>query len=423
MSVTVPADSTPAQRIDTAALWVVEHVPALLVALVLLPVIIAGGSYLPYLPNTVDLEVYWYAVADMLAGRDIYQTVTPVMELWFIYPPIAAVLMAPLALFSYGLWQIIWTAGLVVAQQSVLRRAGVRRGWWLALFGAAAVLVVEPIRSTLGYGQVNTLLMAMVVVDLLPDHPRVTRRWPRGLLIGLAAAIKLTPLLFVLFALLIGCRRLAAVASATFAVFTAVGFLVLPKESFHFWSQLADGQMNTTSPIYVGNQAISGVVARLVGTGSTMALVGIGIGLVLAAIAALVGAVWWRRGHQVFAVSLVGLATCLGAPLAWTHHYVWVLPMLVCVAGSRRIPRWVRVWSMAWCLWVSMSPMLMFLPYGGGPELRYGFLDDLVGSLGPLAGSALIVALAVHALTRPAPSPPAVQAPATPDHASAPASR
>ena len=112
----------------------------------------------------------------MLAGLDIYATVTPGWKLYFIYPPIAAILMVPLAFGPYLLWQLVWTAGLVVAQQSVLRRCGVPRGWKLALVGVVVVLAVEPIRTTLGYGQVNTLLMALVVADLLPDAPRERRR-------------------------------------------------------------------------------------------------------------------------------------------------------------------------------------------------------------------------------------------------------
>ena len=97
-----------------------------------------------------------------------------------------------------------------------MKRCGVPRGWKLGLVGVAVVLAVEPIRTTLGYGQVNTLLMALVVADLLPDAPGERRRIPRGTLIGLAAAIKLTPALFVVFAFLIGRRRVAVTAIISF---------------------------------------------------------------------------------------------------------------------------------------------------------------------------------------------------------------
>ena len=129
----------------------------------------------------------------MLAGKDIFATTTPFWNLYFIYPPIAAILMTPLAFGPYVMWQVVWTGGLVWAQQSVLKRCGAPRGWKLGLIGIAVLVAMEPIRTTLGYGQVNTILMALVVADLLPDAPGERRRIPQGTLIGLAAAIKLTP--------------------------------------------------------------------------------------------------------------------------------------------------------------------------------------------------------------------------------------
>ena len=146
----------------------VELGPPFIVAVVLLPWIIAYGKASPWVPSTIDLQVYVYAVRDMLAGGDIYATQTPGWNLYFIYPPIAAVLMVPLAVGPYVVWQLIWTGLLIWAQQSVLKRCGTPRGWKLGLIGAAVVLAVEPIRTTLGYGQVNTLLMALVFADLLP---------------------------------------------------------------------------------------------------------------------------------------------------------------------------------------------------------------------------------------------------------------
>ena len=108
--------------------WLVEFGPPFVVACVVLPLIISGGSFDPWRPSTIDLEVYIYAVKDMLAGLDIYATVTPGWRLYFIYPPIAAILMVPLAVGPYAFWQLVWTAGLIAAQQSVLWRCGVPRG-------------------------------------------------------------------------------------------------------------------------------------------------------------------------------------------------------------------------------------------------------------------------------------------------------
>ncbi len=371
----------------------VELLAPLVVALVILPFIIAYGTFWPWHPSTIDLEVYVYAVKDMLAGKDIFATTTPFWNLYFIYPPISAILMAPLAFGPYVMWQVIWTAALVLAQQSVLRRCGVPRGWKLALVGVVVVLAVEPIRTTLGYGQVNTLLMALVVADLLPDRPGERRRIPQGTLIGLAAAIKLTPALFVVFAFMIGRRRPAIIAMISFAVFTGIGAVLLFGETVSFFGGLSGGDTRTASPLYAGNQSLLGVFFRLGDTSRTTTLIGLGVAGLVALLGTMVAAHWWQRGEQVFAVALVGLATNLASPLSWTHHYVWILPMAVAVVMSGRIPRWARAVAGFWVVWVCACLPLAALPYGGGRERTFDVLQQLVANLGPLTGVALILGL------------------------------
>ena len=141
---------------------------------------------------------------------------------------------------------------------------------WLAarLIGIVVVLTVEPIRTTLGYGQVNTILMALVVADLLPDRARPAPADPAGKPDRLAAAIKLTPALFVVFAFLIGRRRTAITAIISFAVFTGIGAVLLPRETLIFFGGLSGGNTRTASPLYTGNQSLLGVFFRLVRLGS-----------------------------------------------------------------------------------------------------------------------------------------------------------
>jgi alpha-1,2-mannosyltransferase len=411
--VTVASTRTkPAQRSlgSRAARAAVEILPPLAVALLILPYVISYGKFSPWQPSTIDLEVYVYAVRDMLAGKDIYATKTPFWNLYFIYPPIAAVLMWPLAFLPYVFWQVVWTAVLVWAQQSVLRRCGVPRGWKLGLLGIAVVLAVEPIRTTLGYGQVNTMLMALVVADLLPDAPGERRRIPRGSLIGLAAAIKLTPALFVVFAFLIGRRSLAVTGIVSFVAFTAVGAIFQFRQTLEFWGGLSGGDTRTASPLYTGNQSLLGVFFRLGDSSRTTTLIGLACAGLVALLATLVAAHWWRAGQQVFAVGLVGLATCLASPLSWTHHYVWILPMAAAVVlqrprGPERtladpvdprqpLPRWARYLAGFWVLWVCACLPLAVLPYGGGRERTFTFLQSLVANLGPAIGVVLVIGLA-----------------------------
>ena len=376
-----------------AVLLAVEVLPPFVTALLILPWVISYGQAWPWQPSTIDLEVYVYAVKDMLAGQNIFETTTPFWNLYFIYPPIAAVLMVPLAFGPYVFWQVVWTLALVGAQQSVLRRCRVPRGSVLGLLGVAVVLAVEPIRTTLGYGQVNTLLMALVVADLLPDRPGERRRIPQGTLIGLAAAIKLTPMLFVVFAFLAGRRRVAVTGFVSFLVFTGIGAVLLFSETLEFFFGLSGGDTRTASPLYTGNQSLLGVFFRLGDTSRTTTLLGLAVAGTVALLGTLVAAHWWRRGEQVFAVALVGLCTCLASPLSWTHHYVWILPMAVAVVRSQ-IPHWARLLAGAWVLWVCACLPLAVLPYGGGRERSFDALQQLVANLGPVLGVVLVAGLA-----------------------------
>jgi alpha-1,2-mannosyltransferase len=239
------------------------------------------------------------------------------------------------------------------------------------------------------------MLMALVVADLLPDRPGERRRIPQGWLTGLAASLKLTPLLFVVFFFLIGKRMAALWGVVSFAVFTGIGAIVLFPETLDFWGGLAGGDTRTASPLYVGNQSLLGVFYRLGDSSKTTTLLGLGIAGIVALLGAFVGAHWWRREEKVFAVAIVGLCTNLASPLSWTHHYVWILPLGIAVL-SHGVPRWARYAGGVWFLWVSACLPLAVLPYGGGRERSYDALQQLVANLGPVLGVVIVVGLAAQ---------------------------
>lgn len=391
--------------------WLAEFVPPLAVALLLLPFIISGGQFWPWRPATIDLDVYIVAVQDMLAGRDIYLTRSPGWNLTFIYPPFAAVLMAPLAFGPYALWQILWTGAGVAAQQSVIKRCGGPRGWRLGLLGVAVVVGCEPLRTTLGYGQVNTFLMFLVVADLLPRigdrvsgrRRPIDRSWMRGTLVGLATAIKLTPALFAVFAFVSGKVRFAITAFVAFCLFTAVGAVFQPAQTLAYWTGLAGGDTRAPSgPSYVGNQSVLGAFARLIGTSAPATVAGLAVGLIVAGMAVAVARHQWMSAitlaDKSVALGLVGLATCLASPLSWTHHYVWILPLAIGLLTGAAVPRWLRGLGLFWALWVSAGLPLAVLPYGNGLEANYVWWQDLIGSLGPITGILVVLGMAASIL-------------------------
>ncbi len=366
------------------------YLPPLLVAVVAAPWIIAGGHAWPWHPAMVDLDVYREAGRTLLTGGDIYTMKAG--GLYFIYPPFAALLAVPLALVGPVVAELVWLMLVVGAQQAVLRRCGIPAGWRLGLIGAGVIIAVEPIRTTLGYGQVNTLLMALVVLDLLPDPGRRSGRW-HGVGIGLAAAIKLTPALFGVFALVARRARIAWTSAAAFVLVTGVSAALLPGDSRRFWT--GDIPAGTSGPQYVGNASLTGLTTRWFGTGAEPRVAGLVLGVAVCLLALVIARHWWLGGHPVFAVALVGLATNLASPLAWTHHFVWVLPLLVAVLTDARLPRWVRGVGLAWAAWISIQLPLTVLPYAFGAAAHYTWWQDLLGNVTPLVGLAFYLGLAL----------------------------
>nr|WP_243870018.1 glycosyltransferase 87 family protein [Amycolatopsis granulosa] len=253
--------------------------------------------------------------------------------MWFTYTPFASLAFTPLALVPYPVASLLFTALLIVAPLPlcllmVFRALGLDRYAWLltGIVFAPALLFLQPMRYTLGYGQINMVLMALVLLDCLAKQPW----WPRGLLVGIAAAIKLTPLAFLLFFLLNRDRRAALVAGLTFAAGAVAGYLVLPVDSMSYWTS-AIFRTDHIGPVDIaGNQSLRGTIARpgtgLVWLDSTVWL--------LACLAVLVVAVLGMRrvlaqGQPAQAVVLNAFAALLVSPISWSHHWVWFTPAIV----------------------------------------------------------------------------------------------
>jgi len=150
--------------------------------------------------------------------------------------------------------------------------------------------------------------------------------------------------------------------------------------------------------VYVGNQSISGALTRWFAEDRPTIIAGLVIGFAVAFIATVVAAWWWRRGEKVFAVGLVGLATCLASPLSWTHHHVWAVILLIAVTMRSTLPGWAVWLSRAWAIWIALCLPLAVLPYGSHKELAYTAGQKLVGNLGPTLGTVLVLALGIYAL-------------------------
>jgi alpha-1,2-mannosyltransferase len=366
-----------------------------------------GGRLVPWTPNMVDLEVYREAARVLLAGGDFYDLPG---RLQFLYPPLAAVLSVPLALLPTTLVEVGWTVAGVLALLAVLHRVGLH-GWVLSLVGTAS-LFLEPLRQTLGFGQLGIFLVALVVLDLVPG-PRVLPRrlLPEGFWTALAACIKLTPALFVVYLLLVRRRRAFVVAVVSGVVLTLAAAVFSPQQSYDFWSRLAHGDTGLGgSIVYFTNQSVLADVIRAFGVGSGVALLGLVLSAAIAALGTWAAVLWHRRGDVALAVMLGGTATLLASPVSWLHHFVWVVPLAVVlildllpIGNPPRLPQWFGVLGLLFCGWVAVEPF-QNLPNSGDLELAWTAGQNLLASGTLLLGVAFLVAAVVVAL-RQAPLP------------------
>lgn len=284
----------------------------------------------------IDLQVYRAGGEHLLAGEPLYDGGV-LLDLPFVYPPFAAAVFVPLTVLPLPVLKLLWTLAGVALVVFVVRRSAALVGWRtepavLALL-AAVLLALDPVRTTFYLGQINVVLLAVVLADVT-GRPT---RW-RGVGVGLAAAVKLTPLVFVVYLLLTGRVRAAVTALATFAAAVGVGFLVAPADSVTFWLEGTFAAADRISPVAsTANHSLGGLLARA----GAPEVVGLAATAVVGAAGLAVAVLAHRRGHTLLGVTLCGLLSAAVAPFAWSHHFVWFGPLVVLLAhravqGDRR---------------------------------------------------------------------------------------
>ena len=344
----------------------------------------------------LDLDVYRTGAKMVLHGGDLYGRLPRLgngHELPFTYPPFAALTFIPLAILGYSTanWLLnAVTIGCVAASlwcfaTSTPGEAGARMRRLLP-WALPAALLLEPIRSTLTFGQINALLMALVTFDCLTRAPR----WPRGALVGIAAALKLAPGFFLLFFLLRRDLRSAARAGLAFAACTGAGFALAPHDSLRYWTHIAYQPARIGGIAYASNQSILGTLARLGLSDPVRAWLWLAFCLLVAALAVtgMRGAL--NAGQVTYALLLNAAAGLLISPISWSHHWVWAAPaLLTCLAATRpdrrRPPRFAVLALLAFAI----APHCL-LPSGNGRELHWSWWQQTAGDCYALIGLAAL---------------------------------
>src|SRR6478672_6854790 len=361
----------------------------------------------------VDLAVYVDG-ARYLTDGTLYDFFSEPLHLPFTYPPFSAMIFLPLTWLPWTLLRILWqiasfgAIGLMAySTLRLLGRAGPKapqplehvRGIVVTI--TALGLWLEPVRTTFNYGQINLFLCALLLAGAVAG-----KEWMAGASVGIAAGVKLTPAITGLYYLLQ--KRWSAVVWSIvfFAGTVGIWFVPLPTETWRFFTKLMLDPART-GPVWSAiNQSLRGALARLLGADLTS------VWFVFAAAAAVLG-VWtcWvclRAGDRAAAFLAVQFTGLLISPISWSHHWVWVLPLLLwCLFGPRQRSISVRAlavgWFVATCSYV--VSLLIAQQYIDQPASRPGCQSGL-GTVYPLLGLITLVLLGVLGARSTAPCGP-----------------
>jgi alpha-1,2-mannosyltransferase len=301
-------------------------------------------------PYRIDIDVYRMGGQAWLDGRPLYddgvEFHTPIgLNLPFTYPPLAAIVFCPFAWLGMPAASVTITlitlALLVVSTMIVLTRldvwstarvvpgpAWLRRWWSTALIVAAAAIWLEPIKSNFAFGQINVVLMTLVIADCVPRRTP----WPRGLLLGLGIALKLTPAVFLLYFLLNRDKRAMLTALASFVAATLAGFVLAWHDSWQYWSDTVRNTDRIGAASLNTNQNVAGTLARLGLSDHARFLPWVAACLLVLALTAWAARRAVRAGEPTLAVICIALFGLVVSPVSWSHHWVWMLPTVVVTA-------------------------------------------------------------------------------------------
>lgn len=307
---------------------------------------VAAGAAVLYREGTshdfFDLKIYMAAMRWWADGNPLYDYVQPDRlqgELYFTYPPFAALLLRPFAELPVGATVVIFTGLtlglLILTTWWLVAPVARRRGWpaWPAVAVATGLaLGVESTRETISFGQINMLLVTLILGDLLIAVPR-NSRWA-GVGVGLATAIKLFPGIFIIYLLVARRWRMAATAAGTAAVATLLAAALSPRDSWRFWTHELWVTTRVGRTDYTANQSLFGLLSRFTVPEKPDRLLWLALAVLIAGYGLWRAGRAARAGDELAGLTLTGLVGALISPITWTHHAYWFIPAVVLLVDA-----------------------------------------------------------------------------------------
>jgi alpha-1,2-mannosyltransferase len=349
----------------------------------------------------IDLRVYRMGGSVLLDRGSLYDAKLAGSGLPFTYPPFAAIAMLPLAAVPWGVALVAWTTLSVLCIAAIWRHSLPASAWAyfperkrvLMLIGlTAASLLLEPVWQTIQFGQINLLLTAMILLDLVRP---AGAKW-RGFWVGVTIGVKLTPLPFLAFLLITKQWRALRNAVLGLLATMAIGFAVVPNQSWHYWTVVIRDANRVGGLAYTGNQSFMGFLSRLGDEASWVQPTWFVLSAVFGLAVLWLARRFWLADERVTAISVMALAVLYASPVSWSHHWVWIIPL-----GVSLIRAVNRQWGLnpavvTGVLWYGLFVLrsIWWVPFRDDRELSWSFWQSIPGNSHLILGMLAFLLLA-----------------------------
>lgn len=338
----------------------------------------------------IDLRVYRMGGSVLLDRASLYDAQLPGSGLPFTYPPFAAIAMVPLAAVPWSVALVLWTTISVLCIALIWRAALPAEAWTLvpdrwrdrriAVLAAltAGSLLLEPVWQTIQFGQINLLLTAMILLDLVRP---ADARW-RGFWVGVTIGVKLTPLPFLAFLLITKQWKAFRNALLGLVATMAIGFAVVPNQSWEYWTVVIRNANRVGGLAYTANQSFRGFLSRLGDEASWVAPVWFLLSAVFGLLVLWLARRYWLADERVTAISVMALAVLYASPVSWSHHWVWIIPLGVSLIRAVHREWGTRLAVITGILWYGLFILrsIWWVPFRDGRELNWTFWQSIPGN-------------------------------------------
>ena len=355
--------------------------------------------------HQIDIDVYRMG-GRAAFGSHLYLVTLPRDGLRFTYPSFSALLFAPLGLLSITAAQVVWALvnvsallGLLFFTIRALRpdlTSSTNLQW--SLVSIAPALWLQPVRLTFNFGQINVILVLMILVDLTRE-PGVERgRIPQGVLVGVASAAKLTPLIFIPFLLLTSRIRAGWTALGAFVGCNLIVAVISPRATWQYWSKYSSELGRIGNAAYTSNQNLRAFLLR-VHHGAVPSPVLFTLSMLIAVGGLALAVTAYRTSSPFLAMLVCAVTGLLVSPVTWSHHLVWVVPVIGWLLLGADRPR------IGW-MWASLTAVLFWaapiwrIPYGNDLELSESPMHFVLGNSYFLAMVGFLLGIAVMLAAR-----------------------